>query len=408
MKLRSFIKIWSAIAVAAILAIQISCARADAAGEDNRTARAKNIILFIGDGMHLQNEIALSRYLHGTDFDLSWHKFPYYCYVTTWDIDTYNRYAQSIGKPKYAPQSFDANIGYDPSRGGLAPYPIDKNGERSYFLNALTKWGGGSDTRAVPATDSAAAASAIATGMKTDAGNVSWKSGDPPGGALKTIAELVREHNRWSFGVVTNVQFSHATPSPFVAHNVSRGNPGQIAREMINVTKPDVIIGGGHPNWNTGYISSNELNTLRNSTEYLLVERTTGRNGAETLLETALQARKWSYAPYSKYHVGAALITTSGRIYDGVNIENAAYPVTICAERVAIFKAVSEGDREFVALAVVSDNGAYPCGSCRQVLAEFGLDTRVIIANRKGENIHETTVRELLPQAFRPENLKTT
>jgi len=127
----------------------------------------------------------------------------------------------------------------------------------------------------------------------------------------------------------------------------------------------------------------------------------------ETLLETALQARKWSYAPYSKYRVGAALITTSGRIYDGVNIENAAYPLTICAERVAIFKAISEGDRDFVALAVVSDNGAYPCGSCRQVLAEFGLETQVIIADGVGKSIHQTTVRELLPQAFRPENLIT-
>ena len=97
------------------------------------------------------------------------------------------------------------------------------------------------------------------------------------------------------------------------------------------------------------------------------------------LIEAAIDARKWAYAPYSNYLVGAALLTTSGRIYDGVNVENAAYPATICAERVAVFKAVSEGERNFVALAVITANGGSPCGSCRQVLAEFGLDTKVIM-----------------------------
>ncbi len=125
----------------------------------------------------------------------------------------------------------------------------------------------------------------------------------------------------------------------------------------------------------------------------------------DKLVRQAQAARGGAYAPYSHYPVGAALLTTSGRIYDGVNIENAAYPVTICAERVAVFKAVSEGEREFVAVAVVTANGGSPCGSCRQVLAEFGLDTTVLIADKDGQIVLETTVRELLPGAFRPGDL---
>ncbi|MDR3576633.1 MAG: cytidine deaminase [Anaerolineaceae bacterium] len=125
----------------------------------------------------------------------------------------------------------------------------------------------------------------------------------------------------------------------------------------------------------------------------------------EQLIQTALQARHWAYAPYSNYAVGAALLTTSGKIYDGVNVENAAYPTTICAERVAVFKAVSEGERQFAAIAVVTSNGGAPCGSCRQVLSEFGKDTIVLIADEKGNLRHETTVSELLPDAFRPQDL---
>lgn len=123
------------------------------------------------------------------------------------------------------------------------------------------------------------------------------------------------------------------------------------------------------------------------------------------LVQSAQEARKWAYAPYSGYAVGAALLTTSGRLYDGVNVENAAYPAGICAERVAVFKAISEGEREFVAIAVVTTNGGSPCGSCRQVLAEFGLDTVVLLANADGQISTETTVADLLPGAFRPQDL---
>jgi cytidine deaminase len=125
----------------------------------------------------------------------------------------------------------------------------------------------------------------------------------------------------------------------------------------------------------------------------------------QSLIDLANTAREHAYAPYSKYHVGAALRTKTGRIFTGVNVENASYPQTMCAERVAIFKAVSEGEQEFEMIAVTTDNGGSPCGGCRQVLAEFGLDTLVLIANGKGELLKEMTVKELLPEAFMPEHL---
>lgn len=127
----------------------------------------------------------------------------------------------------------------------------------------------------------------------------------------------------------------------------------------------------------------------------------------KSLIDLAIAARQRAYAPYSHYPVGSALRTKSGRIYTGVNIENAAYPHTMCAERVAIFKAVSEGEMEFEAISVVTDNGGSPCGGCRQVLAEFGLDTVILMADKDGKLVKETTVRELLPEAFTPEKLKS-
>jgi cytidine deaminase len=123
------------------------------------------------------------------------------------------------------------------------------------------------------------------------------------------------------------------------------------------------------------------------------------------LIGDAQKARLTAYAPYSKYRVGAALRTKGGKIYLGANVENAAYPDSICAERVAVFKAVTEGERDFDTIAVVTRDGGAPCGSCRQVLAEFALDAKVLIANESGEVIKETTVRDLLPEAFLPANL---
>lgn len=125
----------------------------------------------------------------------------------------------------------------------------------------------------------------------------------------------------------------------------------------------------------------------------------------EALIQQAIHARQWAYAPYSEYEVGAAVLTDSGKIYDGVNIENAVYPLTMCAERVAMFKAVSQGEKSFTAIAVVTSNGGTPCGSCRQVMAEFGKDTVVLVADSHGKLVNEYTVADLLPDAFSEEDL---
>ena len=125
------------------------------------------------------------------------------------------------------------------------------------------------------------------------------------------------------------------------------------------------------------------------------------------LIAAAIEARKSSYSPYSSYPVGAALLTAKGELYTGTNIENAAYPMSICAERVAAFKAISAEDHEFTAIAVVTRDGGFPCGACRQVLSEFGLDAYVVIADDKGHILEESTVSDLLPGAFGPSNLKS-
>jgi cytidine deaminase len=117
------------------------------------------------------------------------------------------------------------------------------------------------------------------------------------------------------------------------------------------------------------------------------------------LIAMAAQARKAAYAPYSHYLVGAALLTASGKVFGGCNVENAAYGMAICAERTAAVKAVSEGEREFVAIAVVTVDGGTPCGACRQVLAEFGPRMKVLVADADG---HYKTyhLNELLLDAF--------
>lgn len=131
------------------------------------------------------------------------------------------------------------------------------------------------------------------------------------------------------------------------------------------------------------------------------------------LIGKALAAREFSYAPYSGYAVGAALLTKNGRVYTGCNIENAAYGPTNCAERTAFFKAISEGEKEFCAIAVCGgkkgkkpDRYAYPCGVCRQVMKEFcGMDFQIIAAN-SAEDYGVYTLAELLPYGFGGENLE--
>lgn len=126
------------------------------------------------------------------------------------------------------------------------------------------------------------------------------------------------------------------------------------------------------------------------------------------LIDEAIAASKQAHVPYSQFHVGAALLTTDGKIYRGCNIENASYGLTNCAERTAIFKAVSEGDKQFSAIAVVGDTDGpiSPCGACRQVLAEFcDNHTQIILANLKGDFVI-TNINEILPGYFSSKDLQ--
>lgn len=131
---------------------------------------------------------------------------------------------------------------------------------------------------------------------------------------------------------------------------------------------------------------------------------TTSHNQWESLLAQAIEARQNSYSPYSHYSVGAALLTRSGKIYLGCNIENAGYTASVCAERVAIFKAIFDGEREFEAIAVATANGGAPCGVCRQVMREFAPNLTVIIGNTAGQ-YEILSLPDLLPYSFGPENL---
>jgi cytidine deaminase len=124
---------------------------------------------------------------------------------------------------------------------------------------------------------------------------------------------------------------------------------------------------------------------------------------SKRLVAAAVQARDGSVSPYSKFKVGAALLTKSGEIIGGANVESASYGLTCCAERVALFKALTAGKRHFVAVAVVArcEGGPMPCGACRQLLAEYAPDAQVFVADSRAPGkSREFTVRELLPAAF--------
>lgn len=125
----------------------------------------------------------------------------------------------------------------------------------------------------------------------------------------------------------------------------------------------------------------------------------------QELLAEALRARASAYCPYSDFPVGAALLAESGEVYRGVNVENASYGLTLCAERVAVGAAVSAGERKFASLAVAVKGGGSPCGACRQVLYEFAPALRILIADEHGRLMRESTSTDLLPGAFGPESL---
>ena len=123
----------------------------------------------------------------------------------------------------------------------------------------------------------------------------------------------------------------------------------------------------------------------------------------KALLRAAMEARRFSYAPFSGFHVGAALLCADGKIFSGCNIENSAYSPTLCAERCAVAKAISEGARNFIAIAVVGpeESETTPCGVCRQVLYEFCDENLIVLCGGTDEHYMETTLGALLPNGFR-------
>jgi len=131
----------------------------------------------------------------------------------------------------------------------------------------------------------------------------------------------------------------------------------------------------------------------------------------EQLAQAAIDAKAMSYSPYSKFQVGAALLCKNGKIYTGCNIESAAYSPTNCAERTALFKAVSEGNREFTAIAIAGapdgaePNYCYPCGVCRQTLKEFAADDLIVIVAKTATDYRTHSFGELLPYSFGPDDL---
>jgi alkaline phosphatase len=249
--------------------------------EKNGRHRAKHIILLIGDGMNIEHEIAASRYLYGGDFELSFQKLPYEANVATWDVSTYKYWSGG----SYDPNVVEPRLGYDPAKGGKKPYPLgpELDGAEAYLK--------------AKATDSASAATAWATGYKTDDGNLAWLPGDPDNGALKTVAELLREKKGYAIGVVSTVPFTHATPAAHVSHNKSRNNYHAIGTEILTQVRPEVVIGGGHPGYDGtptfNYISGPDYINFKNgiyASEYVFVEREAGKDGGVSVLTAAQQA----------------------------------------------------------------------------------------------------------------------
>lgn len=125
-------------------------------------------------------------------------------------------------------------------------------------------------------------------------------------------------------------------------------------------------------------------------------------NRQRRLVEAAIQAREAAVAPYSRFKVGAALLTRTGKIIRGANVESASYGLTCCAERVALFKALTDGETDFVAVAVAATGGVTPCGACRQLLAEYAPDAEVLVVDPAAPaTVHRHSVAALLPASFR-------
>ena len=248
----------------------------------------RHLILFIGDGRSLADDIATSRYLFGQDEGLSYQRLPYRGQVATWDVTTYDQHAAESGAAPYDPQAIEPRLGYDWTLGGRASYPRDVPPTAGdYFLSLPDPY----------ATDSAAAATAMVTGHKTGKGAIAWgpgTAGEGLGGPLPTLAELLRAHLGFAIGIVSTVPFSHATPAALVSHGPRRDDYPALAAQILGETRPEVVIGGGFPG-HSGiasfkYLSRETHAQVKADPAYLMVERQPGVDGAVSLLEAAQAA----------------------------------------------------------------------------------------------------------------------
>lgn len=242
--------------------------------------KRRNVIVMIGDGMPTVSEVAASRYLHGTDFGLSFHALPYMAFKTTWDVTVYDTRAADV-PPHYAPASFDPRVGYDPDLGGSTPYPLtpDSDEIRSYF--SANGW---------LHPDSAATATAMATGVKTTSAAIAWQPYVDVDGAIETSAEQLRRIYGMAVGFVTTVPFSHATPAGFFSHNVHRDNTTGIGNEILNVVRPDVVIGGG---WqDTTYYLEMDLERALASNDWVFSHLDPNLDSNDAVLAAAVRANQ--------------------------------------------------------------------------------------------------------------------
>ncbi|HEY5960576.1 MAG TPA: alkaline phosphatase, partial [Polyangiaceae bacterium] len=243
----------------------------------------RHVIIMIGDGMQMAQEVAASRYLTGQDFGLAFQALPVRVFKTTWDVEVYNRWADALGVPRYSRASFDPTVGYNPKLGGSKPYPLlaDSPERRDYFLRDL---GSGPN-----AARSSSTATAMSTGIKTTSDNIAWFANDPENGALETSAELLRRLYGMSIGFVTTGGTSDATPAGWFAHNPTRNDHAGIFKEMITRTRPEVIIGGGR---GTDFVDEAVLEQAKSSKDYVVVLQQPGQNGNAAAYEAAAKAKQ--------------------------------------------------------------------------------------------------------------------
>ena len=291
------------------------------------------VFLVIGDGMGKSCEVAASRYLYGADTGLAWDSdaWPIKAFVATWDVTTYNLHASQAGAATYDGAACDPKLGYDPALAGAEPWPLglalDTPEARTYLLGA--------------ATDSAAAATAMATGRKTDAGRIAWSPG-APSRSLAAITMSARYRRGASIGAVSTVPFNHATPAAFLAHSKARADYTAIAEEIILCARPELVIGGGHPDWNTSFAGTYAKSLLLSDSDYLLIQKEGGEDGEAALFEGLDRQGPGSLlfgyfggangsleAPYPRHNPGAPAFTR------GVEDPSLAAAVTVAARSLA-------------------------------------------------------------------------